>query len=230
MKHYCSIIVLSFIILLSIDGQSCSENKKVEQVRDEILALLQNDSDKIIEAMYKTDRLKEGAAMKLYLELLDYYIGEGPGEILSEKITLLGEEILPALIEKKKMRLLCLEEFKDLCYEDIEDRNRKIEHEINAIKKGIVLYAVYPDNLLEKVKRNMEIIIVFLEDYKMSQGVFPEDLSALREYAWKEYGYKLVIYNPWGRSLKYNMLDKNKIIIEAGSDGMENISVSITYP
>ena len=87
------------------------------------------------------------------------------------------------------------------------------------IKKGNVLYSQYPTSLKAEVRMRMTILEIFLEDYKRSFGKFPPDLAVLREYAWKEYGYKLKIYNPWGQKVVYNPTNNaEKYFIAPGSD------------
>jgi len=101
---------------------------------------------------------------------------------------------------------------------------------LDAIKNGVVLYCEYPENLRVEAEKNMDILIIFIEDYKTTKGRFPKDLEALRDYAFREYGYKLRIQNPWGEPFQYIMRDDNRVIVEAGTDGVEDLDISIVYP
>jgi hypothetical protein len=81
-----------------------------------------------------------------------------------------------------------------------------------------VSYAIFPENLDIEAKGYLGIIEIFLEDYKKKKGNFPKDLHELREYAWREYGYKLKVFNPWGQPYKYSLRDNDKYVLEIGDD------------
>jgi len=151
------------------------------------------------------------------LDLLDYYLGSSGGELLLEEITKIGEEILPYLIQKKSLPLECRKRFKHLCYENLEARNVKIDIAIKAIKRGLVLYAVYPDEIEIKAEQEIGIIKIFLEDYRSDKSSYPSSLNLLKDYAWHKYGYKLVIYNQWGNIFEYS-LKKNAYSLGIGAD------------
>jgi hypothetical protein len=141
----------------------------------------------------------------LFIELQDYYIGEAPGEILSEKVTGLGDDILPYLIEKKNTPLKIDNKNKKLYHNTLEEIKLSINRNISYIKKGIISYSEYPDSsLLNKiVKEDQGMINIFLNDYKKNYNKNPEDLFKLKDYAYKSYGYKLRIHNPWGDLYEY---------------------------
>jgi hypothetical protein len=75
----------------------------------------------------------------LLVALLDYYIGEGPGEILAQFITEKGKVMVPLLIAKEKKPLECLSLYKSICADSLEDRNEQIDQMLDAIRKGIIL-------------------------------------------------------------------------------------------
>jgi len=212
--HMKLIILLVSVIYIFYFMTAYPENTKIIQIRDEILLKKGFEKDYAIEEIDKLQFKKE-ELVSLYMELLNYYIGEGPGEILSEKITSMGDKILPFLISKKNMPLKCEEKYKNICY-TMEERNRKINYLIDAIKDGRILYAVYPELLKKKVEGDMKIIRIFIEDFKKQKGGIPKDLYVLREYAWKQYGYKLRIINPWGQPIKYLPKSGDQYILEAG--------------
>ena len=90
---------------------------------------------------------------------------------------------------------------------------------IEAIKQGIIFYAIFPENLSVEAERYLKIIEIFIEDYKKRQGTYPEHLLALREFAWTQYGYKISILNPWGQPYRYFLSqDKHKYRLEIGDD------------
>ena len=77
---------------------------------------------------------------QMLIELLDYYLGSGPSEILQEFITEEGETMVPLLQKKYNSPLNCLPKYKEICL-TIEERNTFIKGMINAIKNGLVLKA-----------------------------------------------------------------------------------------
>ncbi len=212
------ILLMSAIIVLCSDSVAYCGDDRMVKLEVKILSLAKENSPKLYDALDEIDKLPIDEAISLYVGLIDYYIGEHGTEIHLERATKIGEKIIPFLIEKRNMPLMCLEQYKSLCVKDIEERNRKIGWIIDAIKKGIVLYAEYPESLKLEVETNVKIVKIFLEDYKKSKGKLPKDLHILKEYVWKEYGYKLKIFNPWGQPLKYLSQKGNKYILEPGSD------------
>ncbi len=79
----------------------------------------------------------------LLVELLDYYLGEGPNELLAQLITEKGKKILPLLVAKRKKGLGCLPKYKSICMNKfttgLQIRNERIDELIDAIQNGIVL-------------------------------------------------------------------------------------------
>jgi hypothetical protein len=57
------------------------------------------DGAKFEAMLDEIDSLPTDEAMILLVRLSDYYLGEAPGEILDEKITKIGERILPYLVQ-----------------------------------------------------------------------------------------------------------------------------------
>jgi hypothetical protein len=203
------LIIGILIVFLSLNTSACHEKSSLTQIKDKILFA---EGHERLDAIREVDKLhfQEEELITLYMELLDHYIGEGPGEIVSEKITTMGDRIMPFLIEKKNSAL------KGFSYKDTKERNVKIESCINAIKDGEILYAVFPENLEKEIEPNMKILRIFLEDFKKNKKRLPKDLKVLREFAWQQYGYKLRILNPWGQPLKYSLKGGNNYVLEAG--------------
>jgi hypothetical protein len=225
-----TLTVISILLIFFSIGLAFSENSKVKQYKENILslALLSRESSDNMktriafeESIDNIDKLglNNDDLAALYTTLLDYYIGESTGEILSEKITKMQEKILPFLVEKIHLPLKCEDRYKSICLENEKERNERILDLVNDIKKGIVAYAEFPANLKKEHERDLEIIRIFIQDYKIKKGFVPKKLENLREYAWHEYGYKLKIYSPWfGKQLKYIPQKDGKYILEAGSD------------
>lgn len=209
------IILLASVIQIFYCSTASPQSNKVIQIRDKILSA-GGQRHGAIEEIDKL-QLKMEDRISLYMELLNYYIGEGPGEVLNEQITGMGDKILPFLIEKKNSSVNCEEKYKSICY-TMEQKNRKINKLINAIKEGAILYSVFPENLEREAESSMKIVRIFLKDFKKQSGSFPKDLNVLREYGWKQYGYKLTIVNPWGQPFKYLLKGTDKYTLEVGND------------
>jgi len=207
------IMLFASLVQIFYCGTASSQSSKVTQMREEILSA----GDQRLEAIEEIDKvhLKMGDRISLYMELLDYYIGEGPGELLDEQITGMGDKILPFLIEKKTSPVKCEEKYKSICL-TLNERNHIINKLMSAIKEGTILYQVFPENLEREAESSMKIVRIFLEDFKKQTGNFPKDLNVLKEYACKHYGYKLTIVNPWGQPLKYLVKGKEKYTLEIG--------------
>jgi hypothetical protein len=71
------------------------------------------------------------------VDLLDYSIGAGAGELLDGYISKRGKVMLPLLQEKKKKPLECLPKYQAICA-DKETRDENIDELIDAIEKGKV--------------------------------------------------------------------------------------------
>lgn len=213
------IILAALLTAFSWSTLSYSENN-VAQILDKILFAQGYDELDAIEQIDK-HHLQDDELISLYIELQDYYIGEGPGEILAEKITAMGERIVPFLVEKRNAPLKCLEKYRLYCYKNAKQRNVKIKSEISAIKKGIILYPVFPEKLKAEVEQDIKIVRIFLEDFRRNKKAFPKNLNVLREYAWQQYGYKLKIFNPWGEPLKYALKSPDKYGLEPGEGAPE---------
>lgn len=205
------IILFAALIQIFCCSTASPQSSKVIQMRDEILAP-GGQRFEAIEGIEKL-HLRTEERISLYMELLNYYIGEGTGEILSEQITRMGDKILPFLIEKKNSPMKCEEKHKSTCY-TMEERNRIINDLITAIKEGTISYSVFPENLGTEAEDAMKIIRIFLKDFRKQKGSFPKDLNVLREYGWSQYGYKLVILTPWGEPFKYLPKGTDKYVLD----------------
>ena len=79
------------------------------------------------------------------VELLDYYIGEGPTVLLDEAITRRGKRMLPALTHARKRTPHCLQEFIDKCLDRTPEllglRQERVGTLIDAIQRGKILCA-----------------------------------------------------------------------------------------
>jgi hypothetical protein len=80
-------LIILFVSLIQIFycGTASPQSSKVTQMRDKILSA----GDQRFEAIEDIDKLqlKMGDRIILYMELLNYYIGEATGEIRREEIT-----------------------------------------------------------------------------------------------------------------------------------------------
>ncbi|HXX34970.1 MAG TPA: hypothetical protein VEM15_10915 [Thermodesulfobacteriota bacterium] len=209
------IILFASFMQIFYCGTGYPQISKVIQIRDNIIG--GDGPYEGFEAIRAIENppLKTEERINLYMELLNYYIGEATGEMLHEQITRMGDKVLPFLVEKKNSPVKCEEKYKSICL-SMEERNREINGSISAIKEGTISYAVLPDNLKIEAEGNLKIIRIFLRDFEKQKGSFPKDLNVLREYEWNQYGYKLTIVNPWGQPFKYLAKGKDKYTLEVG--------------
>ena len=91
-----------------------SQSSKVIEIRDNILSEQGSQRFEAIEGIEKL-QLKTEDRISLYMELLNYCVGEATGEILCEQITRMGDKILPFLVEKKNSPVKCEEKYKNIC-------------------------------------------------------------------------------------------------------------------
>lgn len=88
-----------------------------------------------IDSLYEIKRNSDQRC-KIYVELLDYYLGSGPDTVLHKLIIKEGKAILPELKRKLKSSLNCLPEFKKICEKDKKNRDKIIVELINEIEKS----------------------------------------------------------------------------------------------
>jgi len=100
----------------------------------------------VLDAVDELDKQGKRADASL-IALLDYYVGEGPSEIMNEAITRRGKRMLKALETKRQSDLQCLPEYLSVCMSKFTDglkqRNEYIQRLEAAIRKGKVLRAVH---------------------------------------------------------------------------------------
>jgi hypothetical protein len=84
-----------------------------------------------IDALAKRGKAADG----LLVELLDYYLGEGPGEDVATFVIGRGKLMVPILEKKKRQPLSCLAVYKSICRDSVENRNAAIDSLIDEIKK-----------------------------------------------------------------------------------------------
>lgn len=215
----------SFISLLSLTIIVCcstivfSEENKIITLENKILLYVGGDTEKILNAIDEIDTLSTEEAVTLCVRLSDYWLGEAPGRLLIEKITKIGDRILPYLVQKRNLPMNCKENYSDLCYKSIEERNVWIGIAIEGIKEGMIFYTKFPEKLNIEAQKYLKTIEIFIQDYKQKKGIYPEHLLSLKEYTWDEYGYKIKILNPWGQPYRYFLSQNNdKYRLEIGDD------------
>jgi hypothetical protein len=215
-------LVAVLALILCNAGSAAPEHKTPTQIKDEILRLTLENT---LEARERNEEtllnienlgLPRDELIDLCVSLLDYYLGEAPDEILHEKTTLIGRPAIPFLIEKMRTPLDCEEAYKERCWEGVAERNAIIWELLAAMKDGIVLYSVLPEDADKELEKDMRTVKIFLRDYETKFWGLPADLVMLREWTWKEYGYTLRIMNPWGSPLRYVRISDDKYTLEEG--------------
>jgi hypothetical protein len=147
MSYFRFSIITLVVCLTSFSCAHGGQMVKYDQyffgVLDESLNALRTREYHVIDRLYMLKEKSENCD-QLLVELLDYYIGEGGGEILAELITKNGKKMLPLLSNKKLQPLHCLPKYESICIKSIGARNKDIDLMIDAIQKGIVLRAEEP--------------------------------------------------------------------------------------
>lgn len=77
---------------------------------------------------------------KNYMYLLNYYVGEGIGEMLDEYITREGRLILDSLKNMEKISIMCQDEYKHICRTK-DERNKIIDKLVWHIENNFILCA-----------------------------------------------------------------------------------------
>ena len=92
----------------------------------------------IINRLYDIEH-KSSNSDKIYVALIDYYLGAGGTECLDELITKRGKRVLTLLKTRKSKPIECVHKYEARCMKSIEQRNAHISELIKAINRGIVL-------------------------------------------------------------------------------------------
>lgn len=140
MKTFLPIVV---IILLFQINTTCAEESSLHDKY--FYAVLDAQIESIKTGEYRTmDRIYDleknsNRADELLVELLDYYVGSAVVFTLYEFITKRNNKMIPLLLNKRKSKLSCLEKYKSICADSIQDRNEMIDELTGLIKKGEVI-------------------------------------------------------------------------------------------
>lgn len=145
-----SLKIASIFLLVSFASFGCADRKQMVNFDRHYLAILdaQVESERTHE--YRTmDRIydlnKNSRNSDLLLpELLDYRLGAGGAESLTQLITEKGRKMLPLLKSKRAKPLGCPPKYESICIKSLEARNKDIDLMIDAIEKGIVLWVEEP--------------------------------------------------------------------------------------
>lgn len=137
-------IALFSIVFIGVffNSSILRSSKKYDQyfyaVLDATLMGLETGEYRTIDRLYDLKEKSPNANI-LLVELMDYSIGAGGGEIRDEFIIEKGQSILPLLKKKKNTPLSCLPKYQALCISDIELRNLGIDWLISKIGTNNIL-------------------------------------------------------------------------------------------
>jgi hypothetical protein len=215
-------LVAVLALVLCNAGSAAPEHKTAAQIENRILELSLQGSLEAGTQMEETLEniedlgLPEDDLIDVCVSLLDYHLGEAPDEILFEKITRIGHEAVPFLVQKMGTPLDCEKAYTRICRGNQAERNVIISSLLLAIKNGVVLYRVSAEEPDKQLEEDIRTVKIFLREYETKFGGFPADLVMLREWAWKEFGYTLRIRNPWGFPFDYVRKGDHKYTIGEG--------------
>ena len=107
-----------------------------------LLSVKSRDFPVVLEEVAKLDRRGRGSDLAL-VQLLDYYIGEGPQVLLEEAITRRGKRMLALLAKARQQGPNCAAAYQQQCLTADKNGNRlrsaRVARLSNAIKAGVVL-------------------------------------------------------------------------------------------
>src|ERR1700681_221260 len=114
-------IILIIICVLPTSYAIAKEKRHHDKYFDAVLdACSKGKYSLVLDNIYDL-KDKSRHADELIIELLDYYIGEGPSEVIEEIITKKGNEMLKLLVSKRKKPLQCIEKYKSVCLDKFKD-------------------------------------------------------------------------------------------------------------
>jgi hypothetical protein len=145
-----SLKMISIFIAVALTFLSCAERNQTVKFDRYYFAVLdaQVESERTheyhtMDRIYDLNRNSRNPDL-LLPELLDYRLGAGGAESLTQLITEKGRKMLPLLKRKRAKPLGCLPKYQSICIKSLEARNKDIDLMIDAIEKGIVLRAEEP--------------------------------------------------------------------------------------
>ncbi len=133
-----SIVFIGVFFNYSILRSSTTYDQYFYAVLDATLMGLETGEYRTIDRLYDLKEKSPNANI-LLVELMDYSIGAGGGEIRDEFIIEKGQSILPLLKKKRNNPVTCLPKYQSLCITDLELRNLGIDELISKIGKNNIL-------------------------------------------------------------------------------------------
>jgi len=145
-----SLKIISIFLVVSLASFDCADGNQTVKFDRYYFAVLdaQVESERTheyhtMDRIYDLNKNSRNSDF-LLTELLDYRLGAGGAESLTELITEKGRKMLPLLKRKRAQPLDCLPKYESICIRSMEARNKDIDLMIDAIEKGIVLWAEEP--------------------------------------------------------------------------------------
>ena len=131
--------VIACFMFLILTCATSNNSKFPDEYALEVLEYASGDYRKastFTGAMESLNRIKRESPNRIkdYIGLLDYYLGSGPGEILSGLILEEGTNILPDLRNKLAEEINCMPQFNQICIKDKATRNKRIRSLIYSIE------------------------------------------------------------------------------------------------
>ena len=142
-----TLIFVPVFIIIFLGQATYSDGDVIDPALTDFLDMMINSERSgpdLINSLYDIEQ-KSSNADKIYVELINYYLGAGGTECLDELITKRGKRVLFLLTEMKKQAIKCLPKYEARCIKSTQDRNAHIDGLIEAIENGIVLCPDYED-------------------------------------------------------------------------------------
>lgn len=194
-------LILIFFLGINIVLADRTEDHLARDIYNHILSLKKENRYELIpSAIDHLCAFRNSTAQKLLIDLLDFYLGEGGGEVLLCCITRQGDAVLPFL--RKKLKGVPIGDMDK--WKEIRDRN--ICYLIEAIRHKVVISVDLPLSELEEVRFRLFTNKLRLEEYKVKFGKYPSKLELVEKELPPSTEHIYTI-DPWGQFFFYEVKD-----------------------
>jgi len=243
----CFLLLLVILVVLSMSGKAGLENL---QARDSVIekyagakeldGLLriilkhkmdtQEEANKFYGAISKLAESVHPQSREILIDLLDFYLGEAPDEIVNSSILKKGKPALP-LLRKKLLDPPIMNERPNEKDPKVilKNRNKEIIEITELIYYEIPVTVTYKElNASQLTKLKLFLIQKCLDKYFRNKGVYPRKLADLVDEHC-DIGTNLQL-DGWGNPFKYFSGDVFYFLISLGADDEDNSGDEVFPP
>jgi len=239
-KIFCSLIIFLFCLCWNAEAENLKARKDLlekykgsQELYIELQNILfreKNDDRASVNKFYDSlDKICSSSDLKsseILVDLLDFYIGEAPSEIISNAIVQKGKKVLPFL-RKKLIDPVIKSELSDNEKETHQKRNNLISELMEDIYYEIPTYITYAEMTpAQLTKLKLYMIQKCLEKYSRKKDFYPANLDKINEICNSTTN---LLVDGWKRPFKYLSGKSFYFLMSLGEDGKENSGDDI-YP